>query len=92
MLDNRKDEDDYVEHEVAIRGKSLATPHWLESNGDDHDTTFSFRNEFLLDYTDPASGDVGPGGRNPPFRLDAFQNIINCRLAGLAVHFYDGAS
>lgn len=85
-----KDETDHVEHEVVMRGNLMATPHWAGAPArKDHKTTFRFKNDFLIDGSDEAN--AAPGGEiNPPWRLDAFQNIINVNLGARAVEFEEG--
>jgi hypothetical protein len=90
----KRNDDDYLEHEVVMELGRRDTSHWLESlGGDDTKTTMRLKNEFLLDASVPARLDEqGDNGRNPPWRLDPLQNIINCNLGGLAVKFLDRAA
>jgi hypothetical protein len=74
------DEDQYVEHEVVQRIKDTTTPHWEKSIGNDQRTAFRFKSQWLLDATEPAK-DASSGEYNPPWRLDPFENIINCQFA-----------
>jgi len=86
-----RDEGQYLEHEVPMKFGGLASSHWLESNGDDLETTFKMKNDYLLDFSDPAKlAETGADGHNPPWRFDPFQNLINSSFGGLAVEFLDG--
>lgn len=73
-----KDEDQYVEHEVIT---------FLKHKGNNRDVDglgrqTKLRNQYLIDESDPASFEiVGSKGFNPPYRLDPFQNIVNCQFS-----------
>lgn len=85
-----KDDSQYLDHEVALKINTQASPHWAESPaGKDHQTTVIVKNQFLLDASDPGSGAVGDTN-NPAWRLDVMENIINCQFGGLAVEFLNG--
>jgi hypothetical protein len=78
--DDTKDEDQYVEHEIVTRINKQDS-HNLESNGNDQERFLRLKNQYLIDESDEAQfNEVGEENRNPPYRLDPFQNIVNVQL------------
>lgn len=79
--DDTKDEDQYVEHEIVTHIRKQDS-HNLGSNGNDQERFLRLKSQYLIDESDDAQFDeTGENGRNPPYRLDPFQNIINVKLA-----------
>jgi hypothetical protein len=81
FMDDSKDEANYLEHEVVLKSNLNMTPHWEESLGGGLKSTFTFKNQFLIKGSDEAEQGVAGGEINPPWRLDPFQNIVNCQFA-----------
>jgi hypothetical protein len=91
--DSTKDEDDYVEHEVVMWLEKHINEEAYSPGGANQDVQLRMKNQFLIDQSDEAKLDAqGPQGYDPPYRMDPYQNIINCSFGGLAVEFFDGAA
>ena len=91
--DSTKDEDQYAEHEVILHLLKNVNDETYSTGGDNQEVQLGLKNQYLIDESEPAKLDeVGPNGWNPPYRLDPFQNIINCSFGGLAVEFGDKAN
>ncbi len=90
-----KDDSQYVEHEVVKYFKATGNPSnfgdpstGVQGNYQGRET--NLKNQYLIDESVPAQlKEIGANGINPPYRLDAYQNIININFGGLAVEFLD---
>jgi hypothetical protein len=72
--DDSSDDNQYVEYEVIKALKHSGNAQ--ETSGINRQTRLL--NQYLIDESEAPQGDVvGPGGINPPYRLDPFQNIVN---------------
>jgi hypothetical protein len=99
MDTSTKDTDQYVNFEILTyvkhrtndytRGQDGTDP--LQISGRGHQ--IKLLNQYLIDWTESQDdSNTGSSGINPPYRLDAFQNIVNVNLGALAVEFLDGAA
>jgi hypothetical protein len=88
--DSTKDESQYVEHEVIMRISRNDSDSMYSTGGIFQESQLKLKNQYLIDESVEAKlAEQGPEGINPPYRLDPFQNIINCNFGGLAVEFGD---
>jgi len=79
--DATKDEDQYVETEIVTEILKRSSAHGF-SSGTDQAVYALFKNQYLLDETEPAKlEEVGSNDKNPPYRLDPFQNIVNVQFS-----------
>jgi hypothetical protein len=79
--DASKDDSQYVEHEVIEHLEKHINAEAFSSGGHDQGVQLRLKNQYLIDESEPAQlAKTGPDGRNPPYRLDPFQNIINCNF------------
>jgi hypothetical protein len=93
--DGSKDQGQYVEHEIIMYLTKNINEETFSTGGDNQEVELRLDkgNQYLIDQSEPAQlNKVGPNGWNPPYRLDPFQNIINCQFGGLAVEFFDRAT
>jgi hypothetical protein len=82
----KRDKDQYVDHEIITYLKHKGNAGELSGLG----RQTKLHNEYLIDASDPPSGKVvGAFGRNPPYRLDPYQNIVNVNFGSLAVEFFE---
>ena len=90
--DETKDEGQYIECEIVTHILKYENAH-EGSSGADQKGYVNFKNQYLIDESEPAKlEELGNDDKNPPYRLDPFQNIINCSfIGGLAVEFFNGA-
>jgi hypothetical protein len=79
--DETKDDSQYVECEVFTQILKYENAH-ERSSGTDQKTYVKLKNQYLIDESEPAQlEELGTDDKNPPYRLDPFQNIINVQLA-----------
>ena len=87
--DETKDDDQYIECEILTRILKYENAH-EQSVGTDQKTYVKLKNQYLIDETEPALlEELGTDDKNPPYRLDPYQNIVNINFGGLAVEFGD---
>ena len=79
--DETKDEGQYIECEIVTHILKYENAHESYS-GADQKVYVNFKNQYLIDESEPAKLEkLGNQDKNPPYRLDPFQNIINCQFA-----------
>ena len=82
--DSTKEEGQYVEHEVVKRLEKHINAEAWSSGGDNQQVQLRLRNQYLINESVDATLDkLGPNNRNPPYRIDPFQNIVNVRFRTL---------
>jgi hypothetical protein len=80
-----KDSSQFIDVEVITYYKTRNSGDSKTGNGDDQGNQVKLQNQYLIDASDDQDGTVvGGNGFNPPWRLDPFQNIINCRFVSPA--------
>lgn len=80
-IDGTKDDSQFVDHEVVKYIKHRYNPTDFKSGGVNTGLQTKMLNQYLIDESDPADGEViGSDGVNPPYRLDPWQNIVNVQL------------
>src|SRR5580765_121223 len=85
---NTKDKDDYVEHEVIFHLEKHENHEAYATGGDNQGVQLRMKNQYLIDESEEAKlEEHGEDGIDPPYRMDPYQNIINCSFGGLAVEF-----
>lgn len=79
--DSSKDDGQYVEHEVIEYLEKHVNDETFSTGGTNQEVQFKLKNQYLIDESEPATlAKTGPDNRNPPYRLDPFQNIINAKF------------
>jgi hypothetical protein len=89
--DSTEDTGQYLEIEIIEKHQARANLETGTGQGDDQAQKHKMGNQYLIDASSdsPGTDPTGPGGINPPWRLDPYQNIVNVKFGGGATEFPD---